>query len=144
MKPTEHTRANVAVVDVAPGPLKEFRHDRNLVVFYFIHYNIRENILGEIKGILKSGWERLFGIVTTSPTASPGFARSVCDKMPFLCRSTKKGRKKGNQRLPPLETAALPLYKENRGEKHKSLLYIARHLVTTSGRYGEQKVLRVS
>ena len=34
--------------------------------------------------------------------------------LPFLCRSTKKGRKKGNQRLPPLETSPVPLFKEKK------------------------------
>ncbi len=38
--------------------------------------------------------------------------------MPFLCRSTKKWRKKRNQRLPPLETFSVPLFKANRGERH--------------------------
>lgn len=41
-----------------------------------------------------------FGFFTTASTASHSFARSVKAKMPFLCRSTKKGRKKGNSDVP--------------------------------------------
>ncbi|MBE6661403.1 MAG: hypothetical protein E7605_08400 [Ruminococcaceae bacterium] len=39
-------------------------------------------------------------ILTTFPTASPSCARSVKAKMPFLCRFTKKWRKKGNSAVP--------------------------------------------
>ena len=49
------------------------------------------------------------------PTSTPSScARSVKAKMPFLCRFTKKGRKKGNQRLPPLETAPSAVLKKER------------------------------
>ena len=40
-------------------------------------------------------------LLTTFPWGSHCFARSLIAKMPFLCRFTKKGRKKGNPGVPP-------------------------------------------
>jgi hypothetical protein len=40
----------------------------------------------------------------------------------------------------PLGTPlALPLFKADRGEKHKRYKCIARHIATTSGRYAKEK-----
>jgi hypothetical protein len=47
----------------------------------------------------------------------------------------KERTKKARQRLPPLETASVPLFKEGWGEKHKSLFCISRQFATTSGRH---------
>ena len=40
-------------------------------------------------------------LLTTFPRGSHCFARSLIAKMPFLCRFTKKWRKKGNPGVPP-------------------------------------------
>ena len=54
------------------------------------------------------------------------------------CRSTRSNQET-SQRLPPLETAPLPLCKERLGEKHKGFSCIARRKANTSGRRGKQK-----
>jgi len=62
----------------------------------------------------------------------------------ILCRAAKNEPRKRAKTFPLGTPLALPLFKEDRGEKHKSLFCISRQFATTSGRYGEQKVLRVS
>ena len=59
-----------------------------------------------------------FSLGLAQPTSTPSScARSVKAKMPFLCRFTKKGRKKRNQRLPPLETAPSAVLKKRTAER---------------------------
>jgi hypothetical protein len=43
--------------------------------------------------------------------------------MPFLCRSTKKWRKKGNQDVPSWISLSVPLFKEKQEKKYKLLLH---------------------
>ncbi|MBE6660193.1 MAG: hypothetical protein E7605_02185 [Ruminococcaceae bacterium] len=51
----------------------------------------------------------------------------------------KERTKKTRQDVPSWISLALPLFKEDRGEKHNSLFCISRQFATTSGRYAKAK-----
>ena len=52
----------------------------------------------------------------------------------LLLGASQEVTKKDARTFPPGPPFALPLYKENRGEKHENFKYISRHTATTSGR----------
>jgi hypothetical protein len=63
---------------------------------------------------------------------------ALCGLLMLLLVARQEVAKKRAQAFPLGTPLALPLYKENRGEKHINFSYISRRFATTSGRQGRQ------
>ena len=72
-----------------------------------------------------------------------GLARHNAARYAFSVTSwyAPRSNQEVRQDVPSWISLSVPLFMADKGEKHKNFLCIARHIATTSGRHGKQKLL---